>query len=169
MGLPGSMVYPMAALAVLTVAASAAFLYMGGFLNFGGYLAYLPIQASAYISITDGILFTVLIAIGAVLSYNVYYKNRVKSGSKAFDRIIYTRQAMEWGYNLISRVIYGLSAGIAEFDSYLNEGFDRIGRMTVRSGYGIRRFSVGNINSYALIFIIGMLVLFISFYFLVVL
>ena len=169
MGLPGSMVYPMAALAVLTVAASAAFLYVGGFLNFGGYLAYLPIQASAYISITDGIFFTVLIAIGAVLSYNVYYRNCVKSGSKAFDRIIYTRQAMEFGYDLVSRVMYGLSAGIAEFDSYLNEGFDRIGRVTVRSGYGIRRFSVGNINSYALIFIIGVLVLFVSFYFLVVL
>ena len=168
-GLPNSMVYPMAVLGVLTVAASAAFLYLGGFLNYGGYLAYLPIQSVASISMTDGVLFTVLIAIGAALSYNVYYKNRTKSGNKAFDRIIYTRQAMELGYGLISRVTYGLSAGIAEFDSYLNEGFDRIGRMTVRSGYGIRRLSVGNINSYALIFIIGMLALFVSFYYMAVL
>lgn len=165
---PRSMVYPMVALAALTVAASALFFSIEGFLNTGGYLSYLPIQANFQFSIADGALYTVLIAVGAILSYLVYYRNSIKTSEKQLDRFIYTGTVVNLFYNIVALITLGLSTGMAGFDSSLSDVFDRIGILTVRFGYWTRRISAGSINSYAVIFIIGTLVLFISFYCLVI-
>ena len=165
---PRSMVYPMGALAALTIAASALFFSIEGFLNTGGYLSYLPIQSNLSLSLTDSIFFTALIAIGAALSYLVYYKNSIKISEKQLDKFIYTGPIVNWFYSIVAVVTSGFAMGLSDFDIRLNDWFDRMGRLTVRSGYSIRRASVGSINSYAAIFIIGTLVLFISFYYLVI-
>jgi len=164
---PRSMVYPMVLLAALTVVVSAFFFPIGNFMNSGSYLSYLSMGNAVSFSIIDAAIFTVVIAIGALIGYRMY-SNRTKPDTMLIDRIVYTRYMMNWLYNLVSLVTYELSSGINAFDSYLNEGFDSIGRITLRSGYGIRRVSVGNINSYAIIFIVGMLVISLSFYYLVV-
>jgi NADH:ubiquinone oxidoreductase subunit 5 (subunit L)/multisubunit Na+/H+ antiporter MnhA subunit len=166
--MPRSMVYPMAVLAALTLAASAVFFSISTFLSAGSYLSYLPVQSPLSISATDGALFTVLIAVGAVLSYMVYYRRSIKSGIGSLNRIIYTGPIMNWSYHVVAVITSGLSAGISEFDSRLNDFFDSMGITTVRAGYGIRRVSVGSINTYAAIFILGILALFISFYYLVI-
>ena len=158
----------MVALAVLTVAASAAFLSIDGMLNYAGHLSYLPIQSNFSFNIIDGIVFTVIISIGAILSYLVYYKNSIKSSEKSLDKLIYTAPIVNAFYNLVMLVTYGLSSGISEFDSRLSDTFDKLGMMTLRSGYGIRKASVGSINSYTVIFIVSILVLLVSFYYLVV-
>lgn len=164
---PKSMVYPIVALAVLTLAASALFFSMEGFLNTGGYLSYLPIQSNFQLSIADGAVYTVLIAIGAILSYLVYYRSSIKASEKQLDRLIYTGTVVNLFYNIVALITLGLSAGMAGFDSSLSDVFDRIGALTVRFGYWMRRISAGSINAYAVIFIIGVLALFISFYCLV--
>ncbi len=166
--MPKSMVYPIAALAALTLVVSVFFFSIAGFLSKGGYLSYLPIQPSLSLNIADAAIFTALIAIGAALSYLVYYKNSIKASEKSLDRLIYTGPIVNGFYNIVAVITSGFSNGISEFDIRLNEMFDRLGMLTVRSGYGIRRASVGSINAYAAIFIIGILVMFVSFYFLVI-
>lgn len=168
-GQPKSMVYPMVLLAALTLVSSAFVIYMGGFLNYGGYLAYLYIPGSLPSGIADGIVFLILISIGAVLGYEVYYKNRIKMSASRLDPIIYTNPIISWGYLAVAAIAYAAAEGISAFDTYLGYLLDRIGRVTVQSGYLVRRASVGDINSYAAMFIIGVLALFALFYYLVIL
>ena len=140
---PKSMVYPIVALAVLTLAASALFFSMEGFLNTGGYLSYLPIQSNFQLSIADGAVYTVLIAIGAILSYLVYYRSSIKASEKQLDRLIYTGTVVNLFYNIVALITLGLSAGMAGFDSSLSDVFDRIGALTVRFGRNPAEWSLG--------------------------
>ncbi len=168
-GQPKTMVYPMVLLAALTLVSSAFVVYVAGFLNYGGYLAYLALPSSVPAGLLDSVLFLVLISAGAALGYLTYYKNRIKVSAKRLDAVLYTNPIVNWGYKMIAAITYATAEGISAFDFYLNNGFDWIGRLTLRSGYVIRRASVGDINSYAAIFIIGILALFAAFYYLVVL
>ncbi len=168
MSTPASMKYPIALLAAFTLLASAFIIYMPGFLNYGGYLNYLSIPNSVNLSIQDGILFTILVSAGAALAYLVYYKNIIKFSAKSMDIFLYTRPIMNLIYRVFTMVTYGIAEGASVFDSYLSDGFDMLGRLTYRSGYILRRASVGDINMYALIFIIGIIALLIPFYLLVI-
>ncbi len=168
MSTPANMKYPIALLAAFTLLASAFIIYMPGFLNYGGYLNYLSIPNSVNLSIQDGILFTILVSAGAALAYLVYYKNIIKFSAKSMDIFLYTRPIMNLIYRVFTMVTYGIAEGASVFDSYLSDGFDMLGRLTYRSGYILRRASVGDINMYALIFIIGIIALLIPFYLLVI-
>ncbi len=168
LSMPVSMVYPIAVLAALTLAASVLFFSMEGLLSGAGLLAYLPIQSGLPLSIADSVIFTILISVGALLGYLVYYKNLTKVSAKRFDRMLHTGPLVNWLYGMVAMLTAGFAAGLSEFDSRLNDAFDRVGIAVMASGYQLRKLSVGSINSYAVIFIVGLLVLFVSFYYLVI-
>ena len=167
LGQPKTMVYPVVVLAALTLVASVLFFSICSFLNAGGYLSYLQITDNAVVNVSNGIIFTVIVAVGAVLAYLVYRKHNAKTDERTLERVVYTRSIMNWGYNFVSLITCELASGIAVFDSFLNDWFDSLGRLTTMSGRKVRLVSVGNVNSYAFIFIISIITLF-FFYYLVI-
>ena len=166
--MPGSMVYPIAALALLTLVASVFFFSFEGFITYGGYLNYLPIATGLALSSSDSIYFTALIAVGAAAGYLIYYRRATKHSAGWIGRIMHTGPIVNGAYSVIAAVTGAFAGSVAEFDSWLNDRFDDIGRAVFRSGYIIRRVTFGSINSYAMAFAIGLVLLFVSFYYLVV-
>ncbi len=163
-----NMIYPIAALAVLTLAASGLFFSITGFLGYGGALSYLSLGNSMPFSATDSVMYLVIIAFGAALGYFTYYKNSIKIGIGYLGRIIYTGPIVNLFYDLIAVITSGFSSGVSEFDQRLSSFYDRIGSLVLGTGGELRKASVGNINYYAIIFIIGLLIMLASFYYLVI-
>jgi hypothetical protein len=166
--MPGSMVYPIAALALLTLVASVFFFSFEGFITYGGYLSYLPVAGVLVLNAADGIFFTAIIAVGAAASYLIYYRRATKHSAGWIGRIMHTGPIVNGAYSVIAAVTGAFAGSVAEFDSWLNDRFDDIGRAVFRSGYIIRRVTFGSINGYAMAFAIGLVLLFVSFYYLVV-
>ena len=109
-------------------------------------------------SISDAISFTVLIVIAAIAVYLIYVKKRINIYQR-FSRLGYTAPAVNAFYTHFSYFIMDISEGASIFDRYLSDIFDGIGRFVVRSGYLIRRTSAGQINYYAAIFAIALVLL----------
>ncbi len=163
---PKSMVYPMALLALLTLAASAAFVYMPSFMAYGGSLPFLS-GLSMGINIEDSIILSALVFAGAAVSYIAYARGtHIKLG--AIGKIMYTNPAMTFAYGIIASFIYYVAEGADIFDSWLSSAFDYIGHFTMMSATTIRRVSAGDINLYALAVVSGIICLFAAMYFLVI-
>lgn len=154
--LPKSMIAAMAVLAVLVVAASVAFGYIASILNASRIpdLANHGFTLNAY----DSIVYTVLLLLGAYVSYAVYAKRIIDVDSRR--PYVEPQSISSKAYKFIARLEYHISDGIAFFDNYLNEFFDAIGRSVVGAGRAIRRLSVGEINYYALILAVGLIAIF---------
>lgn len=163
-----SMLYSGVALAAMTLAASLIFLYLFAFLGQNATPAYIEANNALGLSMFDGIIFTAVIVVGAFLAYNTYYKGATKANAKKLDKIIYTGPILNWMYNFVSRLTIELSEGATMFDQFISEGFDQFGHLTISAGRGIRQMSVGNVNSYAMIFIAGVIVLSVAFYYIVI-
>ncbi|MDE1768451.1 MAG: hypothetical protein KGH62_03720, partial [Candidatus Micrarchaeota archaeon] len=121
---------------------------------------------SLQINIMDSAIFLVLITIGAGLSYMAYVAENI-AGGPLLIRIrdmLYTNPLV----NLFYRAVYGFTYEVAEAASILDTGisdvFDDVGLLTVYSGNAIKRLSVGSINLYALMVIVGILAMFAAFY-----
>ncbi|MDE1834746.1 MAG: hypothetical protein KGH64_05410, partial [Candidatus Micrarchaeota archaeon] len=162
---PATMVLPMALLAALALLASAFFFMISDFISYGNYLPFLS-GLSLQINIMDSAIFLVLITIGAGLSYMAYVAENI-AGGPLLIRIrdmLYTNPLV----NLFYRAVYGFTYEVAEAASILDTGisdvFDDVGLLTVYSGNAIKRLSVGSINLYALMVIVGILAMFAAFY-----
>ncbi len=162
MAQPASMVYPPLILAAATLAVSVLFFYFPGFISAGSQPSQLPGTLS--ITLGDSVILTVLALAGALAAVVLYWHGSAsKSDSKAL-RIVHTGNAVNIAYSAVSSFMVSLCEGVVAFDGFVSDGFERIGRLTVASGYALRRASVGNINAYALIFIVGAAVIFIAVY-----
>lgn len=164
---PKPMVYPMVLLAALTLAASIFLIYETGFIGYGNYIPSLS-GVSIPFSVADSVIFLVLIAIGALLSYLTYSKGVIKFSAKKLNAILYTRPITNFVYGIVASFFYEIGEAAGLFDNYVNDIFESIGRLTMHSGLSIRKISVGEINMYALIVALGILTLFLAFYFAVV-
>lgn len=164
---PATMVYPMVVLAVLTLFASAFFLYLPSFIGYGNYLPFLS-GLNISLSINESIIFLVLIAIGALLSYLTYVKGMIKVNVAKLGAILYTNPVANLAYNMVASFFYEIGDAANMLDTYTSDAFDSIGRLTMNAGLTVRRASVGDINLYALVFIAGVIVLFAIFYVLVI-
>ncbi len=162
---PKIMVYTMAILAVLTLAASFVFFNIGSLLRSGaapaGYLQpYLygnvPSNATEYLVVSAEAL------IGAACGY-VAYRKRI-SASQTLSAIMYNSTIFNSAYALVAAFACGIAEGAALFDIYLNMFFDYIGRAVYSSGDVVRRVSTGSINAYALIFAIGLVIVLVMVY-----
>lgn len=163
-----NMVYPIVVLAALTLVVSVLFFSIAGFLGYGGKLAYLSLSGSMPFSATDSLIYLAIIAIGAALSYFTYYKNSIKVGAGPIGRVVYTGPIVNLFYDLVAVITAGFSAGVFEFDQRLNSFYDWIGSLVLGAGREFRKASVGSINYYTVIFIIGLLIMLASFYYLVI-
>ena len=161
---PNSMLYPAAVLAIATIAASALFFYFPGILGSS-------VQSGRYtltIRTTDAALLIALSAIGAILAYAVYYKGLIGTKQHPAYNLARTGPAVNWLYEALASMLLGLAEGVAAFEAFVNSGFDRIGRLTVASGYAIRMATTGSINAYILILLLGTAGVAVSFYYFVI-
>lgn len=166
MAQPASMVYPPAILAAATLAVSVLFFYFNGFVSGGAANAQIP--GALTLTMGDSVVLTALAAVGAAAAYGFYWKgSAARADSRGSMRMVHTGHAVNLAYNAASSFTVGLCEGVAVFDRFVSDGFDRFGRLTVASGYSIRRASVGNVNSYALIFAVSAAVIFVVVYFVV--
>lgn len=161
------MLYPIAVLAALTLAVSALFFSIAGFLGYGGMLSYLSIGRSVPFNAIDSVMYLAIIAIGAALGYFTYYDNSIKLDIGVIGKIIYTGPFINLFYELIAIITAGFSAGVHEFDSRLSSFYDKVGSLVLGAGRDLRKASVGSINYYTIIFIAGLLVMLAAFYYLV--
>lgn len=155
---PKRMLLPIAILALATLAASILFTRFQSLVTSSTYYTYAGSGIPLAFSISDAISFTVLIVIAAIAVYLIYAKKRINV-SKRFTRLGYTAPAVNAFYTHFSYFIMDISEGAAIFDRYLSNIFDDMGRSVVRSGYIIRRTSAGQINYYAAIFAIALVLL----------
>ncbi len=163
-GEAGKIVYPIAFLAVLTVAASFVFLDIQGFISVGATSEpYLANSSSIGIGTMDGAVFTVLVVFGAVLGYLVYASRYSKTLSKKsighLGPVVYSHVIFIAVYNLLAKFVYYIGDGIGFFDDYLNAALDYLGHTVILVASRFRRISVGSINPYAFIFVIGLIFL----------
>ncbi len=157
-------VYPAALLALSTVAASVIFLGIERFLSQGAASApYLSNSLPLGIGLYDAIIFTVLIIAGAVISYLVYasrYSKRLlRVGMGPLKSLVYSHMVFMAVYNLLAKFVYYIGDGIGFFDDSLNTALDYLGHTVIAIASRFRRISVGAINPYAFIFIIGLIFL----------
>ncbi|MDE1861062.1 MAG: NADH-quinone oxidoreductase subunit L [Candidatus Micrarchaeota archaeon] len=170
--LPRSMALCMAILAASTLAASIFFTQISGFLKYSGYYDYasygtpLPGLGSALAS-QGTLVFLAIIAAGAAISYMIYVRNVLKEKKDSFLSFVHTGRLFAFFYAIAARAACLLADGAGAFDERVSEMFDTFGRMTMASGLGIRRISVGNINLYMFIVMAGILVLLAYLYLLV--
>ncbi|MDE1824298.1 MAG: NADH-quinone oxidoreductase subunit L [Candidatus Micrarchaeota archaeon] len=153
--LPAQMKLAMAVLAAMTLAASLFFFYMPSF--FSGYLpAYTSNGLSA--GAADALVLMVLAVIGAALSYYVNIARRRKTK----EQEMHARKGTvaDAFYIKFSSFAYYLSAGATLIDTHISDFFDAFGRAAMDTGKLFRRFSVGEINAYALVVVASLLLLF---------
>ncbi len=154
--IPKSMSYSMVALAVATLGASAGFFVLPGFFaNIGG--------GSLTISAIDVGIETVLIGIGAYLSFAIYKqrkRNRLRSMQpEVLFNAVYTATFINMSYRHFAEFVEAVADGVAYADSRLNSAFDWLGHFAVRLAEDMRVLASGSINAYAALFAIGVLFL----------
>jgi NADH-quinone oxidoreductase subunit L len=155
---PKRMKLPIAILAIATLAVSLLFTRFQSLVTSSSYYAYASSGIAMNFDLVDAASFTVLIGIAAVFVYLIYVKKRAKQISK-YSRLGYTSPMMNSFYANFAYFMIGISEGVAAFDEALSDFFDGAGRFTVRSGYIVRRASAGQINYYAAIFVVALVLL----------
>lgn len=150
---PNSMLAAVYILSFMVLATSIAWIYLSGILH-GPMITY---QAAA--------IFTVLLAIGLVLSYLLYYR-KLASNAKlrnSLSRISDIGIAINAVYKLVILIVNGIGAAVDLFDYNLYSGLKG-------TGYGLGRISVllektenGSINYYLGAFVVAAIIAIIVF------
>ncbi len=166
---PRSMIMSMGILASLTLVASIAYVYMPGFLTSQthyslGHLIIPGIGMSQYgFGFVDALFETVVIALGALTSYTVFIKKK-KLSHNVLYYIVYSSVIINKIYMYVSRFVYEISEGVALLDIYISDLFDDIGRGIFGAGTSMRKLANGKVNTYALAFYVGVIVIAIFLY-----
>ncbi len=156
---PKSMVYSMVIGAILTLLASVAFFYLSGFI-FGSTVSSIGISS---ISITGIIMESLIAAAGVGIAF-IIYKKGMSIKSRVVSKIINNGIIMNALYSHIANGVYGMADGTYLFEESLAKLFDNFGKIFVELSSVVRRASVGNINTYALMLSAGIIMLFVLVY-----
>ncbi len=156
--MPKSIVISMIISAALTLVASLAFFYFGAF-------GFSPLQALSTTSLNyfDVLIESILAVIGLLISYIIYKKSlRIRSSYliKIINNGILTNEV----YIYFVKGIYGFAEGFYIFEDGLSKFLDSVGYMFIDIGREVRKVSVGNVNNYALILSVGIILLFVFVY-----
>ncbi len=158
-----SMSYPMAILALLSLASIGFAIFLMSPAYLSGYPQYFSSGALG-IHITDALIETAIAIIGLGAAYVLYWRHKAPAGTTLPHGVIYTRYAFNRLYEAAASLLTLVGSGAYIFDSYLNYSIDTFGRDVIQTGNIVRRVSSGNINNYALAFSVGLLLLFIYAY-----
>lgn len=153
---PKSMSYSMLVLALATLGASVAFfMFPSMFSGLGG--------GTLTIGAIDGVVETVLIAIGAYVGF-VLYKQRKRNRLKMVQpevlfNTIYSAALMNAFYAHIAGFVEAIASAVAYADAKLDAVFDWLGHIAMRASGEMRLFASGSVNAYVALFAAGMVVL----------
>ena len=159
--IPRSMTCGMIALAAATLASGAVFFAFPGLMtegtspNFASGSA--PLQANAYGAVIE----TAAVAAGAFVGYSVYKKGkaaRLGGARSAFGKA-YAAKAVNAAYSYVASFVLVLGDGISYFDAAIGGAFDTLGHAVMKSGNSAKRVASGEINTYVIIFAVGMVLL----------
>ena len=98
-----------------------------------------------------------------MISYIIYKKSlRIRSSYliKIINNGILTNEV----YIYFVKGIYGFAEGFYIFEDGLSKFLDSVGYMFIDIGREVRKVSVGNVNNYALILSVGIILLFVFVY-----
>jgi NADH-quinone oxidoreductase subunit L len=163
---PRSMTSAMAVLSVFTLLASGAFFYFDRYLSLNSNY-YLNSSLGSFLSSSlqpIGTVTVMAIAVAGMIASYLAFSRRMEVKQKLLNYLIYSSTAMNALYLAGARFLYGFAEGLALFDLYLSDLFDYAGHLVSNSGSYLRRLSSGNINFYALLFAIGLVILTIYIY-----
>jgi NADH-quinone oxidoreductase subunit L len=158
LGLPRSMTYPMAVLAAATIAASGAFFVFPNVFGLQG------ISLQSYAGAIAAVVETAVVAVGAVAAVLFYTrKARVNKtaavASAAPTRITIVAEATNAIYAHLAAFVEAVARGFAFFDDWLISAYDVAGHVSVLTGSRLRRIASGSVNTYVLVFAIGLALL----------
>jgi NADH-quinone oxidoreductase subunit L len=157
---PKSMSLSAILLAGATLISGAAFFIIPGYVNGAPSLgpAWGTLQASGYCAASV----TAVALAGAAMGYLVYRqkkKSALRAPSNNLTGAGYAANAMNSVYAYLAAFVLAFGDGIDRFDSAMNGAFDGLGHAVMLSGNSVKRAASGEINTYVVIFAVGMLLL----------
>lgn len=158
LSMPKSIVISMIISAVLTLVASLVFFYFGVF----GFSSFQTLSITS-LNYFDVLIESILAVIGLLIAYVIYKKSlRIRSSYliKLINNGILTNEV----YLYFVKAIYEFAEGFYIFEEGLSKFLDGVGYMFIDIGKEVRKVSVGNVNSYALILSVGIILLFVFVY-----
>lgn len=158
--IPITMKIPIVLLAIMCLASSYFVSYVfgiAGSMSSGGY----PASVSFAIGINQVIIESVLVILGIVIMYLVFYGKEHRDNPKlAFARQIIGNGALfEELYKYVAGFAYYIAGAFEFVDSEINAFFDEVGIATSGFGNIVRRLDTGLVNFYALVTIVGLIAL----------
>ncbi len=157
--MPKSMVYSMVISAILTLIASAGFFYLGTFL-FGN--VYNGIGVAA-LNTTDILIESLIAIIGLIIAY-IIYKKALRINSTFLSEVMNNGVIVNKAYEYFAAGLYGIAEGAFLFEESLSRLLDSFGIMFIDIAKLIRKASVGDINLYAIMLAVGIIILFVFVY-----
>jgi NADH-quinone oxidoreductase subunit L len=157
---PKSMSFSVATLAIFTLATSVVFFILPSLLQ-GIELG--NVGTGFSLNLYDIVIETVVVTLGAALSY-LFYRQRKKTNVKKAE-ILHKRSRthMAWmtntAYDHIAAFAEALAGAAAYFESRINDRFDSFGHLVMVSGISSRRIATGRMSAYVVAFAVGLLIL----------
>ncbi len=161
--LPKSMLYSSAIVLAFLLLSSFAFFYLPNFLSSSFSIQSFKF-AAPNISYFDAVIETCIVAIGALASYLIYKKKKSLRNA-ALIYTVYNARLVNGAYAHFSKYFCGFAEGFMTLDSYINDAFDGLGKMTILSGEELRKVTSGSINLYLAVFSIMVVILLSYIYF----
>jgi len=109
--------------------------------------------------ITDMLIETVLVVIGAYIAYRMYIQVKIVVEAKKLYKLVRNSIPMNSFYRYVAAFVVLMSDGVNMFDLAVNEAFDRIAVYTSASSAYLKRSVSGQIGIYMLAFVVGFVLL----------
>jgi len=109
--------------------------------------------------ITDMLIETVLVVIGAYIAYRMYIQVKLVVEAKKLYKLVRNSIPMNSFYRYAAAFVVLMSDGVNMFDLAVNEAFDRIAVYTSASSAYLKRSVSGQIGIYMLAFVVGFVLL----------
>lgn len=155
---PKSMLYPMLLLAVACLLSGFLFSNIDSLISSMNTYGY-NISTNFPFGVTDLALETVIVLVGAVFAYQVYYvRNRIQLGQSngILNRLLDNSKIFESAYLFVSNFGYYIAGLFEIVDININEAFDNMGKLVSLVGGVVRRMETGSVNVYALLMVVGL-------------
>lgn len=156
---PKSMLLPIYVLAILVIAGSLVYLYVPQYLSQYSY-------PTVQIGYQDIAIESTVVAAGFLVAYRTYFK---KSGAKLESRhrnvykILYNSILTNEFYINVTKFFYAMAYSIDNFDFGLYKIVKREANTILEYGDVLKRMETGKLNTYIIVFILGLLLLILIF------
>ncbi|MCL5093111.1 MAG: NADH-quinone oxidoreductase subunit L [Candidatus Marsarchaeota archaeon] len=156
--IPKTMLFAIAVLAFLVVVGAFAYAYLP---NLPYSNAFINTNIPLHISFISGLVETIAVLLGLSITYYAYVKMSLKglSSHRILHTLLYNSIAVNWAYSIIASAVYELGGLVNSFDYALYWFMVMGGDGTVFIAEKLRRVVNGQINTYAVAFAAGIILL----------